>query len=368
MPPRENQKFTHALGIQPNAIVHLYGDPKHKGRVEQFLENAIETYRSDANVDWSDNSKGSYRVGRNGQCDLKFTVAAKGPMYYEQHLPIAAVENLQKGARVVRGPGWDDDNDCDGGLGYLGTVTHVGDIRGKENITAQEESVKNKQKKRMSKLNMVTLKLDVKVQWDNGNIEDYSLSSNCLRLFDNGPSGVYHEGYVCGCCLMPEEYICGIRWKCNTCHDFDLCNICYMSDEHDLGHMFQRIVTANVRDNMPTPREHPRTAVKTQSYGIFKDATVVEVDPEKDVSIAEEKTGTVQDICDCMVDTGRSEVEVMWFKDRSKSSHRILDLKYLSGGAFFYYYDHLPALGRGKCLILLSNDEMFLIKKEKEIY
>lgn len=41
----------------------------------------------------------------------------------------------------------------------------------------------------MSKLNMVTLKLDVKVQWDNGNIEDYSLSSNCLRLFDNGPSG-----------------------------------------------------------------------------------------------------------------------------------------------------------------------------------
>lgn len=61
------------------------------GRVEQFLENAIETYRSDANVDWSDNSKGSYRVGRNGQCDLKFTVAAKGPMYYEQHLPIAAV-------------------------------------------------------------------------------------------------------------------------------------------------------------------------------------------------------------------------------------------------------------------------------------
>lgn len=68
-----------------------------------------------------------------------------------------------------------------------------------------------------------------------------------------------------------------------------------------------------------------------------------------------------------MVDTGRSEVEVIWFKDRSKSSHRILDLKYLSGGAFFYYYDHLPALGRGKCLILLSNDEMFLIKK-KYIY
>lgn len=65
----------------------------------------------------------------------------------------------------------------------------VGDFKGKYNITAQEESVKNKHSKRMSKLDMVTLKLDVKVQWDNGNIEDYSLSSNCLRLFDNGPSG-----------------------------------------------------------------------------------------------------------------------------------------------------------------------------------
>ncbi|XP_076086904.1 E3 ubiquitin-protein ligase MIB2-like [Mytilus galloprovincialis] len=125
MPPRENQKITHALGIQPNAIVYLYGDHKHKGRVKKFLENAIETYRSDAKVHWHDNFEGSYRVGRNGQCDLKFTVATKGPMYYEQHLPIATVENLQKGARVVRGPGWDDDNVCDGGLGYLGTVTHV---------------------------------------------------------------------------------------------------------------------------------------------------------------------------------------------------------------------------------------------------
>lgn len=54
-------------------------------------------------------------------------------------------------------------------------------------------------------------------------------------------------------------------------------------------------------------------------------------------------------------------MEVMWFKDRSKSSHRILDLKYLSGGAFFYYYDHLPALGRGKYLIKLLNDAMGLI-------
>ncbi|CAC5361693.1 MIB [Mytilus coruscus] len=92
MPPRENQEFTYALGIQPNAIVHLYSDTKHKGRVERFIENTIETYRSDAKVNWNDNLKGSYRVGRNGKCDLKFTEAAKGPMYYEDHLPIATFE------------------------------------------------------------------------------------------------------------------------------------------------------------------------------------------------------------------------------------------------------------------------------------
>ncbi|XP_052082915.1 uncharacterized protein LOC127720376 isoform X2 [Mytilus californianus] len=115
-----------------------------------------------------------------------------------------------------------------------------------------------------------------------------------------------------------------------------------MSDKHDLGHIFQRIVSANVRENMQTSREQPRSAVKRQSYGIFKDATVVEVAPEK----SDEKPGTVIDIGDCKVDTGRSEVEVMWDKDESKSSHRILDLKYVRGGVFYYYYAHLPALGR----------------------
>ncbi|CAC5407422.1 MIB [Mytilus coruscus] len=333
MPPRENQEFTHALGIQPNAIVHLYSDTKHKGRVEKFLENTIETCRSDAKVIWNDNVEESYRVGRNGQCDLKCIDAAKGPMYYEDHLPIATFENVQKGARVVRGPGWDDYNNYDGGRGYLGTVTHVVDFRG-------------------------TLKQVVRVQWDNGNIKDYSLSSHCLRLFDNGPSGVYHEGYVCDCCPT-KEYIHGIRWKCDTCHGFYLCNICYMSDKHDLGHIFQRIVAANVREKMQTSREHPGSPVKRQSYGIFKDATVVEVAPEK----RDEKPGTVIDICGFKEDTGRSEVEVIWGKDGSKSSHRILDLEYVRGGAFFYYYDQLPALGRGTHLIMLSNDAINIIKQ-----
>lgn len=80
------------------------------------------------------------------------------------------------------------------------------------------------------------------------------------------------------------------------------------------------------------------------------------------VSITDEKQGIVKDICGCKEDTGRSEVEVLWSKDKSKSSHRILDLKYVAGGAFFYYYDHLPALGKGTHLNMLSNDAISLIK------
>lgn len=40
--------------------------------------------------------KRRYCVGRNGQCDLKFIDAAKGPKYYEDHLPIVTVGKLTK--------------------------------------------------------------------------------------------------------------------------------------------------------------------------------------------------------------------------------------------------------------------------------
>lgn len=60
------------------------------GRVVKYLENDIETYRSDAKVKWNDNLEGRYSVGRNGRCDLKCLDAAKGPIYYEDHLPIAS--------------------------------------------------------------------------------------------------------------------------------------------------------------------------------------------------------------------------------------------------------------------------------------
>lgn len=40
-------------------------------------------------------------------------------------LYILYADNVKTGARVVRGPGWDNNTDFDGGHGYVGTVTNV---------------------------------------------------------------------------------------------------------------------------------------------------------------------------------------------------------------------------------------------------
>lgn len=69
--------------------------------------------------------------------------------------------------------------------------------------------------------------------------------------------------------------------------------------------------------------------------------------------ITDNKQGNVIAICDCKVDTGRGEVKVKWDNDNTNSSHRILDLKCERTGVFYYYYDHLPVLGKGTILFYL---------------
>lgn len=67
------------------------------------------------------------------------------------------------------------------------------------------------------------------------------------------------------------------------------------------------------------------------------------------------KGGLVEEICNCHIDNGRSEVEVLWENDDTTTSNRILDLKYNTGGAFHYYHCHLPALGNGtNCVVLFK--------------
>lgn len=56
-------------------------------------------------------------------------------------------------------------------------------------------------------------------------------------------SGVKHPNIICDGCK--KHGIAGMRWKCARCYDYDLCTHCYMSDKHDLVHVFQRFETAS---------------------------------------------------------------------------------------------------------------------------
>lgn len=56
------------------------------------------------------------------------------------------------------------------------------------------------------------------------------------KVFDNATIGVRHPNIVCDGCKC--QGISGMRWKCQICKDFDLCNACFMEDEHELAHKF----------------------------------------------------------------------------------------------------------------------------------
>lgn len=59
------------------------------------------------------------------------------------------------------------------------------------------------------------------------------------ELIQNGAeTHAEHEGVSCdGCCEYPVR---GLRWKCQTCPDFDFCNECFKSDrdQHRSRHFF----------------------------------------------------------------------------------------------------------------------------------
>ena len=48
---------------------------------------------------------------------------------------------------------------------------------------------------------------------------------------------------ICNSCK--KHGICGMRWKCINCPNYDLCTSCYMSDKHDLTHIFARFETSS---------------------------------------------------------------------------------------------------------------------------
>ncbi|CAG9771297.1 unnamed protein product [Ceutorhynchus assimilis] len=235
---------------------------------------------------------------------------------------------LVAGLRIVRGPDWSWNNQ-DGGEGHVGTVCEIGKpgtVTGSPDKTAV-------------------------VQWDNGTRTNYRIGyvgKYDLRVIDNAQIGVKHPNIVCDGCT--NQGISGMRYKCMTCHDYDLCYMCYHSDTHDLTHPFRRFDLASALGVDLPPRQNQRKATLT---GIFIDAKVVRGYNWEwgNQDGGEGKIGKVVDIRGWDNESSRSVANVHWFSGSTnvyRLGHKgICDIKFVepsSGGS--YYPEHLPILGQ----------------------
>jgi len=74
-----------------------------------------------------------------------------------------------------------------------------------------------------------------------GKMVDFDLKNVNLK-FDINQEDVVHYGVICDNCY--KKQFKGIRYKCLTCVDFDLCQTCYDSHKH-VDHEFQVIKKSN---------------------------------------------------------------------------------------------------------------------------
>ncbi|XP_077510084.1 uncharacterized protein LOC144121046 [Amblyomma americanum] len=63
---------------------------------------------------------------------------------------------------------------------------------------------------------------------------------------------VLFRGIYCDSC--DEQDIVGPLWKCDSCHNYDLCTTCYMDGVHDLDHWFLRFDAPASRGDKVLPR------------------------------------------------------------------------------------------------------------------
>ncbi|KAK3857055.1 hypothetical protein Pcinc_025124 [Petrolisthes cinctipes] len=229
--------------------------------------------------------------------------------------------------RVVRGPDWRW-GEQDGGAGHAGTVVEVG--RPGSSTTPDRTVV---------------------VQWDAGARTNYRVGYQAaydLRLLDNAPVGVKHPNHICDGCK--RQAISGMRWKCSSCFDYDLCTTCYMADKHNLDHPFLRfdIVTSKGVDV-----GQRKTAEKLPLQGIFVGAKVIR-GPDWDWGNqdgGEGKCGRVTEIRGWDNESGRSVANVTWLCG-STNVYRVghkgkVDLKVLWPATNGHIYTfHLPVLGK----------------------
>ncbi|OPL33606.1 hypothetical protein AM593_02538, partial [Mytilus galloprovincialis] len=124
----------------------------------------------------------------------------------------------------------------------------------------------------------------------------------------------------------------GIRWKCLHCDSYNLCTVCYMADEHNVSHIFSRILSEDSKgEEMPA-----RFDVKLTGYAF---AFGIQENAEVSLRKNNRKRGVVQTIRD-------DKINVQWSANHEQSQHNILELQCESTVARQFYPDHLPILGK----------------------
>lgn len=259
---------------------------------------------------------------------------------------------MKLGLRVVRGKDWKWKNQ-DGGEGCVGTVREVDHNRRKT----------------------------VVVVWDNGTVGNYRAGyqdADDLRVLDNAAAGVIHPGINCNSCK--ERNFTGTRWRCDACHDVNLCHNCYMDAKHNLNHAFSRIDTPQ---SCGVPIRERTLCRQVQAKGIYVGARVVRGRDwnHSNQDGGDGKEGVVQSIGDSISDerlTWRSYVKIRWdsgrFNNYCRGHKGNVDVKCVkhSEGELFYI-DHLPSLsdygsnifGNGDVIKL---DETKMSEEEKRKY
>ncbi|XP_018576502.1 uncharacterized protein LOC108915038 [Anoplophora glabripennis] len=159
--------------------------------------------------------------------------------------------------------------------------------------------------------------------------------------------------------------ICGMRYKCNNCNNYDLCYMCYHGDKHDMSHSFTRLETPHSLGIKLPPRLASR---KCQLRGIFKNARVIQgIDWDYgNQNGDQDRPGIVLRIDRFNShDSWRSAAYVKWLEGEIQLCRLgykgYCDIQFVEPApdSRLYYPEHLPVLGQ-------SEEEMMLLEVVRE--